>query len=144
MTEYGDKYSDDQLIAKHQEINHKIELLTAEHKEAVAPLKAGLELIKGAMLQRLNARSPDTTQPASSKTSHGTAYRIREMDLKILDRSAALKACLSNWNTWGSDMLQIGLSKPEVREYIERSDTKSPPPGCEVSHYVSIGVRKSS
>ncbi len=143
MTEYGDKYSDDQLIEKHQEIKRKIELLDAEHKKVVAPLQAGLELIKGALLQRLNARSPDLTKPANTKTAFGTSYRIRGMELKIIDRSLALKACLEHWNTWGSDMLQVGLSKPEVSEYIERSETKSPPPGCEVTYFVSVGVREA-
>jgi hypothetical protein len=143
MTEYGDKYSDDQLIAKHQEIKRKVEDLNAKHKEVIAPLNASLELIKNVLLQRLNTRSPDLTKPASTKTAFGTAYRIREMDLKITDRGLALKFCLENWTTFGSDMLQIGLSKPEVSEYIEQHETKSPPPGCEITRFISVGVRKA-
>jgi hypothetical protein len=128
--------SDAQLVEQYLKLKAYAAVLIEGHKAELKPYHDGMEIIENAFLARLNERGADNT-----KTEHGTAYKSRLMNVKVVDRNAVLKFCMDNWSTIGSDLLQVGATKDAVKQWIESKG--EPPPGIEVSHYININIRKS-
>jgi hypothetical protein len=113
-----------------------------------------MEAIKGEMLRRLNERSPDVTKKANSKTEHGTAFRVRHVRAKVIERDKFLDFCLENWEQVGSEILDVsavtsGFSDEKgaffdyVAAHRDQQGNEHFPPGLEVERTVSVNIRKA-
>jgi len=133
--------------------------LTAEQKrfsEHIKPVLDRQEMIKNQLMEKLN-----TDGLEKFSTDHGTAYKSRILNTKIdadaepykrVDepnrvveefhgREAVLEFCLDHWDEIGNEMLQIGVTKDPVKQYIEQHG--KPPPGISTSTFTRINIRRS-
>lgn len=129
-------HTDAQLVEHYLALKAHKAAMAERHKVEMDPYSKGMETIENVFLARLNERGADNT-----KTEHGTAYKSKLMNVKVVDRNALLDFCIDNWDKIGSDLLQVGATKDAVKQWIEA--TNEPPPGIEVSHYININIRKS-
>lgn len=127
--------TDELLIEQYIKLRNYAARLKEEHEQALAPYKEGMTTIENVLLERLNERGADST-----KTDAGTAYKSEIMTPKVTDRDAVLHYCVDHWSDFGSDMLQISVTKDAIKKFIQSEN--SPPPGVEVSYFTRINVRK--
>jgi len=121
--------------------------------EHMKPMRDRQEAIKQQLHEKLLAEGG---KDASFKTDHGTAYISNIMNTKIdvdaapftnadqtisRGREAVLDFCLNNWDEIGNEMLQIGVTKDAVKQWIEK--TGAPPPGVSISHFARVNIRRS-
>jgi hypothetical protein len=146
--------SDADLVRVYNEWRAYKEQEEAKLAELLKPAVEAMDAIKGEMLRRLNERSPDVTRKANSKTEHGTAFRVRHVRAKVVERDKFLDFCLENWDTVGSDILDVsavtsGFSdeKGAFYEYVashrDEQGNEHFPPGLEVERTVSVNIRKA-
>lgn len=146
--------SDADLVRRYNELRAYKEKRLDEVNVELAPLNEGMEAIKGEMLRRLNERSPDVTKKANSKTEHGTAFRVRHVRAKVVERDRFLDFCLENWDTVGSDILDVsavtsGFSDEKgsffewVSAHRDEKGNEQFPPGLEVERTVTVNIRKA-
>lgn len=134
-------YSDVQLIAKYLELRDTIGVMNDEHAKKIKPFADAMDLIEGVFLARFIERA-GPEGPANTKTEAGTAYRSRVATVKVVDRGAFLEHCIRNWQTGGSDMLQVGAVKDPVKQYLEEHEDARPP-GVTVEWRTNINIRKT-
>jgi hypothetical protein len=146
--------SDADLVHRYNELRTYKEKREEELGAELKPCVEGMEAIKGEMLRRLNERSPDVTKKANSKTEHGTAFRVRHVRAKVVGRDAFLDFCLENWDTVGSDILDIsavtsgfvdekGAFYDYVAQHRDQQGNEQFPPGLEVERTVTVNIRKA-
>lgn len=143
--------TDAALIARYRELDDYCASVLAEMTEQLAPYREGMDAIKNEMLRRLNERSPNLAEKANSKTEHGTAFRVRHFDAKVVDRDTFLRWCISMWDKGGNDMFSIkpiASEKSELRRWVEENRDQITgeekfPPGLEVERTVSVNIRKA-
>ena len=129
--------SDDALIAENFRIEDLIKAASAKFSEWSAPHKARLKEIEDTLFARLAERKADST-----KTDSGTAYISNILNTKIENRDPLIDFAMDNWDQWGSDMLQIGVTKDAVKRYMEENNGQLPP-GISVSHFSRLNIRRS-
>ena len=127
--------SDKDLIDKFLEIKAHVEKREAQLAEELKGPRAGMDILKNALLARLNSRGADNT-----KTESGTAYKSKILDAKVVDRQAFLSYCVANWSEFGSDMINIKAVADPVKQAMADGTI---PPGLEVTTTVRINIRKS-
>jgi hypothetical protein len=146
--------SDADLVLRYNELRAYKDKRLDEVNAELEPFNQGMEVIKNEMLRRLNERSPDVTKKANSKTEHGTAFRVRHVRAKVVEKDKFLDFCLENWDTVGSDILDVsavtsGFSdeKGAFYEYVashrDGQGNEQFPPGIEVERTVSVNIRKA-
>lgn len=126
----------DALIQEHQLLKERITLANKQFEELCAPLKTRQREIESALHEFLLG-----TGGKNFKGSTGTAYLSTITTPKVVDRTVYLDWILESWDERG-EMLQIGA--PQVGAFEEYVDTnKAPPPGCAVSFFERLNIRKS-
>jgi hypothetical protein len=125
--------TDQELIEKFLEIKDWLEQKQKQFDEIVKPATEGMELLKNALLARLNERGAENT-----KTESGTAYKSKILDVKVIGRQDFLNFCMMSGYL---DMLQVGAVKDLVKEYI--AEHERAPPGLETSTTIRINIRRS-
>ena len=149
--------SAEKLISEHFELSDKIKLANKQLADFIAPWKARLEEIDGALLALLNEQKSKDSSKASMSTDAGTAYLSHLMNVAVdtdaapyvnaggesqTGRMALLDFALENWETIGSDLLLVQPQKDAVKRYMEEHDGQ-PPPGLKIGWFTRVNVRPS-
>lgn len=136
-------FTDDQLIAKYRAVRDvELKKLADDFKAAATPLNAIMELIAGEMHSRLQSRNAN-----HSTTNSGTAYLSEGIKVECIDKAAYLQFCVTNFETWGKDLLTAAAAKETVELFIEKSKTQenpggTSPPGLKVTYATKCNIRK--
>ena len=129
--------SDDALIAENFKLEDLIKAAQAKFNEWAAPHKARLKEIEDTLFARLAERKADST-----KTDSGTAYISNILNTKIENREAIIDFMMDNWEAWGSDMIQVNVTKDAVKRYLDENNGQLPP-GLSISHFSRLNIRRS-
>ena len=128
--------TDAQLVEKYLEFKSLVASRTETFEAEIKPFKDGMVTIENEFLRRLDERGSENT-----KTDAGTAYTSTLLNVKVIDRDAFMKFCMTYWDTVGADMLNGSAVKDPVRTYMNGHNM--PPPGIETSQFVRINIRRS-
>lgn len=141
----------EQAIQKYLEIREHKTALVKKQKEEVAKLDKHLEAFEGF----LNAEM-ERTGVKSMRTTYGTAFQKRPMQVKTTDKDALFTFVKENDRF---DLLTAAISKDAVKEWLGLNDidtdkmslqelnelvARKSPPGMEIAHIIDIQVRKAS
>lgn len=138
----------EQLIEEHNKLEDFIKAESKRFAEFLKPQKDRLEEIGNQLLALSNTQKWD-----SIRTDAGTAYRSTLLNVSVspeglpytngtAGREALLDFALDHWDDIGNDLLLISAQKDAVKKYMEDHEGK-PPPGCKVSWFTRINIRKS-
>ena len=133
----ADAWTDDALIAENFRIEDLIKQAQVKFEEWAKPHKQNLKEIEDALFARLVERKADST-----KTDSGTAYISTLSNAKVEDREALFDFIAENWETFGNDMLKLGVAIDPIRNYMQAHDGQLPP-GVTISHYNRLNIRRS-
>ena len=128
--------TDAQLVEKYLEFKSLVASRTETFEAEIKPFKDGMVTIENEFLRRLDERGSENT-----KTDAGTAYKSTLLNVKVIDRDAFMKFCMTYWDTVGADMLNVTAVKDPVKQYMEAHNLE--PPGVSTSQFVRINVRRS-
>ena len=129
--------SDDALIAENFKIEDLIKAAQAKFNEWAEPHKFRLKEIEDTLFARLAERKADST-----KTDSGTAYISNILNTKIENREANIDFMMDNWEAWGSDMIQVNVTKDAVKRYLDENNGVLPP-GVSISHFSRLNIKRS-
>lgn len=125
-------YQPDKLIRGYRAIEEAVDALEAEHKSQVAPLKAKMQEIIGALGIIMR-----TTGQERIPCEDGTYYESTIKKVKVTDRQAWLDWVVAN-EAW--DCLTNHVTKEEV---VKCAVTYGDLPGVDIEDYTSGHVRKT-
>ena len=125
-------YQPDKLITGYRAIEEAVDALEAEHKSQVAPLKAKMQEIIGALGIIMR-----TTGQERIPCEDGTYYESTIKKVKVTDRQAWLDWVVAN-EAW--DCLTNHVTKEEV---VKCAVTYGDLPGVDIEDYTSGHVRKT-
>jgi hypothetical protein len=139
------------LIAEHIKVDDWIAAETKRFAEFMKPHKEKLQALGNQLLALSNTAKWDKIA-----TDAGTAYRSTLLNVSVspeglpyekegqtsLGREALLDFALDYWDDIGNDLLLVSPQKDAVKRYMESHEGK-PPPGCSVSWFTRINVRRS-
>lgn len=129
--------SDDALIAENFKLEDLIKAAQAKFNEWAEPHKTRLKEIEDTLFARLSERKADST-----KTDSGTAYISTILNTKIENREPLIDFLMDQWDAWGSDMMQVNVTKDAVKRYMEENNGQLPP-GVSISHFSRLNIRRS-
>lgn len=127
------QYTDEQLIAKHFELEAVLKAREEEREKEDKAFKDGIAVIKATLQQRLIERGANHTA-----TDAGTAYLSDILNVKVTDRAEFLKYAFNG----GEDMLLASAQKDAVKTYMQMHEGQNPP-GVETSVFTKLNIRKS-
>ena len=138
MEQFGSlaEIGDDVLISLHLDLRCKDERLTEDFKKAVAPIHKAQQAIEAVLYSRLVQRGSKNTS-----TERGTAYRIRQLTVKCLDKMGYLRFCFGNPDE-GANLLTANVSKDALTSFLERHNDQ-PPPGISVGYIETVQIRRT-
>lgn len=120
------------LVAQYVKLRDSIKLADDAHKEKMAPARAYLERLNGALLQQLQAIGGD-----SVATPAGTAYKTTKRSATVAD-SAEFRAYIIENRAW--DLADWRANGPAVDEHLKEHSVL--PPGVIYRLDVTVGVRR--
>ena len=145
------EFRKDDVIQRYLDLRNQKAALEAAHKQALAPVEAGMEAIETWLLAQMNADGVD-----SYKTAAGTAYRSERLQARIADRTAlrdfyvsqivdadAPETTRDRARTYTDnlfDLYQARLKLETLRVYLADHDGQ-PQPGIDVSRVATLNVR---
>ncbi|MFA5902259.1 MAG: hypothetical protein WC829_24470 [Hyphomicrobium sp.] len=139
------------LIAEWHKLDAHVESESKRFGEYLKPSRDRMEAIKA----ELHAKALEQ-KVNGFPTNEGTAYLSTIVSHKIdpdsaydtadgrhsVGRDALLDWMLDNWDEYGSEGMQLNISKPIVEKWREEHDNK-PPPGLKLDTMVRLNIRKS-
>jgi len=129
--------NDADLIAENFKLEDLIKAAQIKFEDWAKPHKTRLKEIEDTLFARLAERKSDST-----KTDYGTAYISTLMSTKIEAREPLIDFMMDQWEAWGSDMMQVGVTKDAVKRYMEDNNGQLPP-GISISHFSRLNIRRS-
>jgi hypothetical protein len=127
------QFTDEQLIAKHFELEAVLKRREDDRDKEDKPFKEAVTTIKAVLQQRLIERGANHTA-----TDAGTAYLSDILNVKVTDREAFLKYAMNG----GEDMLLASAQKDAVKTFMQMHAGENPP-GVETSVFTKINIRRS-
>ena len=124
------------LIKTYNETKAFIDAEVKRFEEYSKPFKEKLNQIANQLLAVSNQQGVN-----SFSTEFGTAYRSTILNTKIEDREKYVDFVLDHWDDIGSGMLQVGVTKDAVKQYMD-DNAGQPPPGITISYYTRINVNR--
>ncbi len=126
----------DVLIAEALSLKDKIAEGSKQFETWKKPFADRLEEVENKLLAMLNAQKLDSVRADS-----GTAYKSTITNYKVVDRGAFFDCVAENWEGFGNNMLQLGVIKDGIKEYVE--EHKTLPPGITQDQFTRINIRRS-
>ena len=128
------QYTDEQLIAKHFELEAVLKQREEVRDKKDKPYKDAVISIKAVLQQRLIERGANHTA-----TDSGTAYLSDILNVKVADRIQFLAFVASD--PQGEDMLLATAQKDAVKTYMQMHEGRTPP-GIETSVFTKLNIRR--
>jgi hypothetical protein len=129
-------WSDDQLIAKNNELEDALKAAQRKLDEWAKPHKEQLKEIEQILFARLNERGADST-----RTDSGTAYISTIMNTKVESQEMLFDHIAENWTDL-SGQVQLNFAKDAVKTFMETNGGLVPP-GMSISHFQRLNIRRS-
>lgn len=126
----------EQLIADTIKLKDKLALASKQFDDFCKPWRTTVADNENKLLAMLNEQRLD-----SVRSDAGTAYKSTITSYKVVDREAVLDLINANWESFGADMLQLGVTKDAVRKYVEENGTL--PEGLTSDSFVRVNIRRS-
>lgn len=127
------QYTDEQLIAKHFELEAVLKRREEDRDKEDKAFKDAIVTIKAVLQQRLIERGANHTA-----TDSGTAYLSDILNVKVTDRAEFIKYAMNG----GEDMLLASAQKDAVKTYMQMHEGQNPP-GVETSVFTKLNIRRS-
>lgn len=127
----------EQLIAKVIALKDKIALADKQYAIFCKPWKDTIAECENKLLAMLNEQRLD-----SMRADSGTAYKSTIVSYKVIEREKVLDLINENWESFGSDMLQLGVTKDAVKKYVEENGKL--PEGITSDSFTRINIRRGS
>jgi hypothetical protein len=126
----------EQLIAETIALKDKLAAAQKQFETFCKPWKQTIEENENKLLALLNDQRLDSVRADS-----GTAYKSTITSYKITDREAILDLINNNWDTFGSDMMLLGVQKDAVKRYVEENGKL--PDGLTSDSFTRLNIRRS-
>ncbi len=126
----------EQLIADVIKLKDKLALAGKQFDDWCKPWKATITENENRLLAMLNEQRLE-----SIRADSGTAYKSTITSYKVVDREKVLDLINQHWESFGSDMLQLGVTKDAVKKYVEENGQL--PEGLTSDSFVRINIRRS-
>jgi hypothetical protein len=126
------QYTDEQLIAKHFELETVLKRREEDRDKEDKPFKDAITTIKAVLQQRLIERGANHTS-----CDAGTAYLVDILNVKVTDRAEFIKYAFNG----GDDMLLASAQKDAVKTYMQMNNGENPP-GVETSVFTRLNIRR--
>ena len=126
------QYTDEQLIAKHFELEAVLKQREDARDKEDKPFKDAVTTIKSVLQQRLIERGAKHTS-----TDSGTAYLSDILNVKVSDRTLFIAYVMNG----GEDMLLASAQKDAVKTYMQMHAGQNPP-GVETSVFTKLNIRR--
>jgi hypothetical protein len=128
--------SADDLIAEVLALKDKLAAAGKQFEEWCKPFKDKVAENENRLLAMLNEQKLD-----SMRADSGTAYKSTITSYKVVDRAAFFDCVAESWEKFGNNMLQLGVIKDGIKEYVE--EHKTLPPGLTQDQFTRINIRRS-
>jgi hypothetical protein len=126
----------EQLIAQTIALKDKLAAAQKQFEAFCKPWKTTIEENENKLLALLNEQRLDSVRADS-----GTAYKSTITNYKITDREAILDLINENWESFGSDMMLLGVQKDAVKRYVEENGKL--PEGLTSDSFTRLNIRRS-
>lgn len=123
----------DECVAQYVKLRDTLKISDDKHKEKTAPAREYLELLNGAIRDKLTEAGAD-----SVKTPNGTAYKTVKKSATVSDGAVFREYVITNS---AFDLVDMRANAPAVGEFIAGHDGELPP-GINYSTHVEVGVRR--
>lgn len=123
------------LVSKYLELRAYVEARTKAFEDELAPYKAGMETIEGAVHKYLDDNNLDNI-----KCETGTAFKKSGTRVRLADRATFVEWMIDQPD--GIDYFTNNLSKEKVLDYVKAHETA--PPGVDYTRYIEVQFRKGS
>lgn len=123
----------DDCVDQYVKLRDAIAAADERHKTKTAPHREYLELLGGAMRDRLTEAGVD-----SAKTSAGTVYKTIKKSATVADGAVFRQFVVENS---AFDLVDMRANAPAVAEYVGNNGGVAPP-GLNYSTRVEVGVRR--
>ena len=124
----------EQMIAQYIKLRDKVDLLTKQFEESLAPYKMGMQALEGAVTIEMDKLGVDSIKC----NGVGTAFRKTTTSAKVADREAFMDFVFDGRR---EGFLTTHVSKEAVEEWIEQN--QSPPPGVDVAFIKKTQFRRA-
>lgn len=124
------------LIAEVIALKDKLALAGKQFDDFCKPWKTKIADNENKLLAMLNEQRLE-----SIRADAGTAYKSTITSYKVIDRERVLDQILKHWDQFGSDMLQLGVTKDAVKKYVEEFGQL--PEGLTSDAFTRINIRRS-
>ncbi len=128
--------SAEQLIAEVIALKDKLALASKQFDDFCKSWKTKIAENENKLLAMLNEQRLE-----SIRADAGTAYKSTITSYKVTDREKVLDLINENWESFGSDMLQLGVTKDAVKKYVEEHGKL--PEGLTSDAFVRLNIRRS-
>jgi hypothetical protein len=124
------------LIAEVIALKDKLALAAKQFDDFCKPWKTKISDNENNLLAMLNEQRLE-----SIRADAGTAYKSTITSYKVVDREKVLDLINENWESFGADMLQLGVTKDAVKKYVEEFGQL--PDGLTSDSFTRINIRRS-
>lgn len=121
-------------VAQYVQLRDELKRMDEEHSERKRPLNELKEKLEAQMLEHIQS-----TNSKSVSTMAGTMYITPRKSASLADAAAFMDYVISN-NAW--DLLDRKANVSAVEDYVNEHD--APPPGCNFTTRLTIGVQRKS
>lgn len=121
-------------VAQYVQIRDELKRMDEEHKDRKRPLTALKEKIEAQMIEHIQS-----TNSNSISTNAGTMYLTPRKSASLADPAVFMDYVIEN-SAW--DLLDRKANVSAVEDYI--NEHSAPPPGCNFSSTITIGVQRKS
>jgi hypothetical protein len=121
-------------VSQYVQLRDELKRMDDEHADRKRPLTALKEKLEAQMLEYIQA-----TNSNSISTNAGTMYITPRKSASLADPAAFMEYVIKN-NAW--DLLDRKANVTAVEDFI--NEHEAPPPGCNFSTRLTIGVQRKS
>lgn len=150
-----DNRPDGDLIAEYHKLDAYMDAQLAALTEFLKPTREKVERIKTELQTRLiqNKANRIATDFGTAYLSTITNHKIDPAGLPYVrrdpggetvtstGRDAVIDWLFENWDEYGNEGIQVGVSKDIVNKYIEKEN--KPPPGLTISTFKRLNINKA-
>lgn len=123
----------DDCVEQYVKLRDTLAAADDRHKEKTARAREYLEMLGGAMRDKLTAAGVD-----SAKTSAGTVYKTVKKSATVAD-GAVFRAFIVEHSAF--DLVDMRANAPAVSDYVSSHEGNAPP-GVNYSTRIEVGVRR--
>lgn len=139
------------LITEYREIETWAEAQDKAYAEFMKPRRDRMNEIKQQLLamalaQKVNSFPTDAgtayiSEGITAKVDPNTAPYKNERGEEVTGREALLDFFLENWEKYGAEYAQIGITLDGVKAFI--AEHRKPPPGIAIQQWQRLNIRKT-